>query len=144
MKHSLLLSFLMFVCLSVFGQSSSVPPQKLTPDQLQSSIIILQDSIKDLKEDNAELHKEFKRLEQTIDQYRDYVDNNTSSIDKYLTWWFSVLSIIAALVVGGLGVVGPYLMNRKSEKTANKAIQQAKDAQKAVEDAKQGPIYSLC
>ena len=136
MKHSLLLSLLMFVCLGVFGQSSSVPPQKVTLDSIQSNIdsqkaIIgsqqslintLQDSIQSLQTHNKNLQMELINIREEVK----ILNNKYSWMNTNMALWVSILTIIMAILGIVLGVAAPLYFNYRNEKNMEKLLGDAK------------------
>ena len=129
-RLSLLVLMLTFICLAASGQKNNNTPKSPTPTEIS-----LQDSIQSLRADNAELRKELDRMEKEVDRYSEYVKTNTSSIENKISWWLGILTAIITIVVGGLGVVAPYLLNRRSGINANKAKTQAENALGALKSA---------
>ena len=129
-RLSLLVLMLTFICHAASGQKNNNTPKSTTPTEIS-----LQDSIQSLRANNADLRKQLDRMEKEVDRYSEYVKTNTSSIENKITWWLGILTAIITIVVGGLGVVAPYLLNRRSGINANKAKTQAENALGALQTA---------
>lgn len=124
MKHSLLLSLLMFVCLGVFGQSSSVPPQKVTLNSIQSSISILQDSIRNLQ-------MQVNNMREKVDTYQKIASDTTSYMHDDMSDMLTKIAIIMAI----FGVAFPLYFNYRNEKYMENLIKDAKDKTEKAEKA---------
>lgn len=140
MKHSLLISLLMFVCLGVFGKSSSVPPKEVTLNTLQTTIDSQQSTITTLQDSIWNQQMQINNLKEKVDTYQKLVSDTTNNIHDDMDDWLVILSIVITVIVALLGVVVPLIINYRNEKhlekmlentnvNANNAIRQAEDAQ---------------
>ena len=110
-------------------QKQSVGTHVVTTNQ-QETILQLQEENKKLKEqlERTEMDKEIQRC-------RDYVDRRANDINDNLSHWLAILTIIVALISGGLGVVAPYFRNKEMQAKLNVATRQADDAKEQAEKA---------
>lgn len=103
-------------------QSNNTSPQNQSPQQ----------TIEQLQKESEDMQKQLTVLEKELDKYRDDIRLN-------LTIWFSILTIIMALLGAGLGIVMPYVINSRNEKNMQRkldeVIEQAKIASENAQNA---------
>ena len=133
MRRSILLTLLLVLITTVGVRAEVVPIQKpsvgthaVTTNQ-QETILQLQEENKKLKEqlERTEMDKEIQRC-------RDYVDRKANDINDNLSHWLVILSIVIGSIVSilgiGLGIVAPYILNRRMNSKVDLATEQAKEA----------------
>lgn len=153
MKHSLLLSLLMFVCFGASAQKKEIIPQNDSSTTLQASVSSLQDSIQSLQETvmslrgtiqdlqgtaqslmdsiqhvearnkEQDLHKQVDFLEKEVDRYQSHFSMSVNDYNDKMDHWLTFLTIIFAIIAIGV----PYFSNKWSEKNIEKLLKEASE-----------------
>ena len=125
----LLIALMLCLSFTVVGlQPNNAPVQHQSQQQ----------TVEQLQKENEDTQKQLTVLEKELDKYREDIRLN-------LSIWFSILTIIMALLGAGLGIVMPYIINSRSEKQmqqklneviglANIASEKAHNASKQAEN----------
>ncbi len=117
--RQLLIALMLCISFTVWG----LPSNNTAQNQDQQS------RIEQLQKEKEELQEQLVKLDKEVDRYRNDLRDN-------ITHWFSLLTIIIALVA----IVIPYLLNSRNEKSMQlkleAATKQASSAKNQADDAK--------
>ena len=140
-KATLLVLFV-FSSLWVFAQQANNARQNApTVTGLESEIQQLQAENRQLNNQIQELKLDLIRYQDKTDLISQKTDQLSTGLENDLTHWWSLLSIlltaVITLVVGGIGILAPYLINKQREKQLQSALEDALEVKKEVEAIKE-------
>ncbi len=123
MKHSLLLSLLIIVCLGVYGKPSNRDIQNLRIDSLQTTVGSQQSTIATLQDSIRNLQMQMNNMKEKVDTYQKVASDTNSYMHNDMSDMLTKIAIIMAI----FGVIFPLYFNHRSEKYMEKLLEDAKD-----------------
>ena len=116
-----MIALMLCISFTVFGRQPNTTaqnqPKKPTIEQLQQDNEKLQQENEKIQQDLGDVEMD---VENQVDKFRGEVRQN-------LAIWFSVLTVIMALLGAALGIVMPHFLNSKNEQKMQKKLDEATD-----------------
>ena len=157
MRRNILLTLLLVLITTIGVRAEVVPIQKQSVGT-HAVTTNQQETILQLQEENKKLKEQLERVENKVDVYWDVSKTKIDDVNDNQSHWLVILSIVIGSIVSilgiGLGVVAPYILNRRMNSKVNLATKQANDAltqattateqaKKAEEAAKEAKVSQL-
>ena len=114
MRRNILLTLLLVLITTIGVRAEVVPIQKQSVDT-RAITTNQQETILQLQEENKKLKEQLERVENKVDVYWDVSKTKIDDVNDNQSQWLAILTIIVALISGGLGVVAPYFQNKEMQ-----------------------------
>ena len=116
----LAIGLMMLFCMNVIGQQQKTVSMTVQPQKTE--VQILEETVAQLQAENQDMQKQLESIEKEVELYRGDVRADTSKMNTNMALWFSVLTIVMAI----LGVAIPLILNKKNERIVEKLLADAK------------------